>query len=430
MRKLFWSGGLILISLLAFHFYSGEKQEKPIEVTAVQPMAEDTVVVVEEPKAAEILYGISLDRKVVIASTVRPNENLSSILSGYNVSLQEIDQLVRKAKGVFDVRKINAHHNYKLICSEDSIARFMIYETNKVDYVVFDLNDSLDVYTGSKEVNSVESAITGVITSSLYQSMIDGGTSPQLVDYVADIFGWQLDFSRLQPGDRYKIIYQKKLVEDEVAEIGPVLAAEFIHEGNPFYAVRFDQSKGPDYFDEKGQSLRKAFLKYPVKFTRISSRYSGRRFHPVLKRYRSHLGTDYAAPRGTPIRAAGDGVVTEASYHRANGNYVKIRHNATYTTQYLHMSKIAGGIRPGTKVDQGQTIGYVGSTGLANGPHLCYRFWKNGKQVDAMRVELPPSEPIAEDNKISYDSVLMDMIVRLGQLEVDQDIYPVLAVDQ
>ena len=181
------------------------------------------------------------------------------------------------------MRKINAHKNYKLICSEDSIAQFMIYEPNKIDYVVFDLNDSTDVYLGMKEVNTLESTITGTITTSLYEAMIESGASPQLVDYVADIFGWQLDFTRLQVGDEYKIIYQQKLVGDEVAELGPVLGAEFIHEGNPFYAVRFDQGKGPDYFDEKGHSLRKAFLKYPVKFTRISSRYSGKRFHPCTE---------------------------------------------------------------------------------------------------------------------------------------------------
>ena len=305
----------------------------------------------------------------------------------------------------------------------------MIYEPNKIEYVVFDLNDSVSVYTGSKEVNSIESTITGTITTSLYESMIQGGASPQLVDYVADVFGWQLDFTRLQVGDQYKIIFQKQMVGEEVVELGPVIGAEFVHEGNPFYAVRYDQGNGPDYFDEKGHSLRKAFLKYPVKFTRISSRYSGRRFHPVLKRYRSHLGTDYAAPRGTPIRAAGEGIITEARYHRGNGNYVKIRHNATYSTQYLHMSKIAGGIKPGVKVVQGQTIGYVGSTGLANGPHLCYRFWKNGKQVDAMKVELPPSEPIAEDNKNSYDSVMIDMLARLNQMEIGQNDFPVLAGD-
>ena len=428
MRRFFWLAGLILISLLAFHLYSGDQEETPPIKTSFQPIAVDSIAE-EEPREPQTLYGINVDHKVVIERKVRPNENLSTILSEYKIPLQEIDQLARKAKGVFDVRKINAHRSYKLICGTDSVAQFMIYEPNKIDYVVFDLNDSLNVYTGSKEVRSIESTITGTISTSLYESMIGTGSSPVLVDMVADIFGWQLDFTRLQAGDQYKIIYQKKMVEDELAELGPVVAAEFMHEGNPFYAVRFDQGNGPDYFDEKGNSLRKAFLKYPVKFTRISSRYSGRRFHPVLKRYRSHLGTDYAAPRGTPIRAAGDGIVTEAQYHRGNGNYVKIRHNATYTTQYLHMSKIAKGMRPGAKVTQGQTIGYVGSTGLANGPHLCYRFWKNGQQVDAMKVELPPSEPIAEGNKTSYDSVMIDMISRLHKLEIEQGDFPILAGD-
>ncbi|GJM29306.1 MAG: peptidase M24 [Cyclobacteriaceae bacterium] len=429
MRKLFWLAGLVLISLLAFHFYPGEGEEIPMVNTSlieeVQPPPDSTQA--EEATAPAVIYGINLTRRLVIENKVKPNENLSSILSNYQVPFQEIDQLARKAEGVFDVRKINAHRNYKLICTEDSVAQFMIYEPNKIDYVVFDLNDSVNVYKGSKAVDTVETAITGTITTSLYEAMIEDGASPQLVDYVADIFGWQLDFTRLQKGDRYKIIYQQQMVEGELAEVGPVIGAEFIHEENPFYAVRFNQGNGPDYFDEKGHSLRKAFLKYPVKFTRISSRYSGKRFHPVLKRYRSHLGTDYAAPRGTPIRAAGDGIVTEARYHKGNGNYVKIRHNATYTTQYLHMSRIGKGVKSGAKVTQGQTIGYVGSTGLANGPHLCYRFWKNGKQVDAMKVSLPPSEPITMENKTSYDSVMIDMIDRLHQIEAQKDIYPVLA---
>jgi murein DD-endopeptidase MepM/ murein hydrolase activator NlpD len=428
MQKFFWLLGIVVISFLAFHLYSGDKTtETAPEVRLVTPNVDS--VQVEELNEPATLYGINVDQKLVIESKVRPNENLSTILSEYKIPAQEIDQLARKSKGIFDVRKINAHRNYKLICDEDSVARFMIYEPNKIEYVVFDLNDSVSVYTGSKEVNSIESTITGTITTSLYESMIQGGASPQLVDYVADVFGWQLDFTRLQVGDQYKIIFQKQMVGEEVVELGPVIGAEFVHEGNPFYAVRYDQGNGPDYFDEKGHSLRKAFLKYPVKFTRISSRYSGRRFHPVLKRYRSHLGTDYAAPRGTPIRAAGEGIITEARYHRGNGNYVKIRHNATYSTQYLHMSKIAGGIKPGVKVNQGQTIGFVGSTGLANGPHLCYRFWKNGKQVDAMKVELPPSEPIAEGNKTAYDSVMIDMLARLNQMEIGQEDFPVLAGD-
>lgn len=421
---------LALLSVLAFYLYpAGERVEmQAIEIQS-QEIAPKDPDYVEVPARPKTLYGINVDNKVVIEEVVKPNENLSSILSNYEVSAQEIDLLAQKAKGVFDLRKINAHRNYKLICTQDSIALFMIYEPNKIEYVVFDLSDSTNVYMGMKEVSTLESTITGTISTSLYEAMIESGASPQLVDYVADIFGWQLDFTRLQVGDQYKIIYLQKLVEGEVADLGPVLAAEFVHEGNPFYAVRYNQGNGPDYFDEKGRSLRKAFLKYPVKFTRISSRYSGKRFHPVLKRFKSHLGTDYAAPRGTPIRAAGEGIVTEARYHRGNGNYVKIRHNSTYTTQYLHMVRRARGIKPGVKVVQGQTIGYVGSTGLANGNHLCYRFWKNGRQVDPLKVELPPSEPILENHKPAYDSVMMEMIDRLHQIEVDDSMFPVLAGD-
>jgi murein DD-endopeptidase MepM/ murein hydrolase activator NlpD len=428
MRKRFWLLGLLAISFFAFHLYSEDEAENAVVEVMADEVSNDSVSA-EVPSEPETLYGISIDDKVVIEQRVKPNDNLSTILTDYQVSFEEIDQLARQAKGVFDVRKINAHKKYKLICTEDSVAKFMIYEPNKIEYVVFDLNDSINVYTGSKEVSTLETTITGTISTSLYEDMVENGANPQLVDYIADIFGWQLDFGRLQVGDQYKIIYQQKLVEGEVADLGPVLGAEFIHEGSPYYAVRYNQGNGPDYFDEKGHSLRKAFLKYPVKFTRISSRYSGRRYHPVLKRYRSHLGTDYAAPTGTPIRAVGDGIVTDARYHRGNGNFVKIRHNGNYSTQYLHMSRIGKGIKPGTKVVQGQTIGYVGSTGLANGPHLCYRFWKNGRQVDALKVELPPSEPILEDNKSSYDSVMLEMIDRLHQLEISQQEYPRLAGD-
>ena len=428
MRKWFWLIGLALVSLVALHLYSEDEPQLSMVEEMPPPQLPDSLTEPEEV-VPETLYGINIDNKVVIEERVKPNDNLSTILTDYQVSFEEIDQLAREAKGVFDVRKINAHKKYKLICDEDTVAQFMIYEPNKIEYIVFDLNDSIEVYKGTKEITTLETTITGTITTSLYEDMVKSGASPQLVDYVADIFGWQLDFGRLQAGDRYKIIYEQKLVEGELADLGPVKGAEFVHEGNPFYAVRFDQGNGPDYFDEKGHSLRKAFLKYPVKFTRISSRYSGRRFHPVLKRYKSHLGTDYAAPTGTPIRAAGEGIVSEARYHRGNGNYVKIRHNSTYSTQYLHMSRIAKGIKPGKKVTQGQTIGYVGSTGLANGPHLCYRFWKNGRQVDAMKVELPPSEPILEDNKPAYDSVMLEMVDRLHQLEIEQQVFPKLAGD-
>ncbi|HEX6890436.1 MAG TPA: M23 family metallopeptidase, partial [Chryseolinea sp.] len=179
-----------------------------------------------------------------------------------------------------------------------------------------------------------------------------------------------------------------------------------------------DQGEGIDYFDDEGKSLRKALLKYPIEFTRISSRYTMNRFHPVQKRWKAHLGTDFAAPTGTPIRSVGDGIIDEAQYKSNNGNYVKIRHNGTYTTQYLHMSRIAEGVRAGTRVKQGQTIGYVGSTGLATGPHLCYRFWKNGVQVDALRVELPPSQPVKKDQMEAFDKVKQELTKKLDAIQL------------
>ena len=229
-----------------------------------------------------------------------------------------------------------------------------------------------------------------------------------------DIFGWQVDFQRLQKGDKFKLIYEEAQVEGISVGIKQINGIYFEHSGSPYYAFPFDQGEGVDYFDEEGKSLRKALLKYPIEFTRISSRYTMNRFHPVQKRWKAHLGTDFAAPTGTPIRTVGDGVVEEAQYKSNNGNYVKVRHNGTYTTQYLHMSKIAEGVRAGTRIKQGQTIGYVGSTGLATGPHLCYRFWRNGVQVDALRVELPPSQPVKKDYLEEFEKVKQELTKKLG----------------
>jgi murein DD-endopeptidase MepM/ murein hydrolase activator NlpD len=230
------------------------------------------------------------------------------------------------------------------------------------------------------------------------------------------VFGWQVDFQRLQKGDKFKLIFEEMQVEGNPFGIGEILGIYFEHSGNPYYAFPFDQGEGVDYFDEDGNSLRKALLKYPIEFTRISSRYNLSRFHPVAKVFRAHLGTDFAAPTGTPIRTVGDGIVEEAQYKGGNGNYVKVRHNATYSTAYLHMQHIATGMTPGAHVKQGQTIGYVGSTGLATGPHVCYRFWRNGVQVDALRVELPPSLPIRSDMTDAFAKVKNRLMHRLKSI--------------
>jgi murein DD-endopeptidase MepM/ murein hydrolase activator NlpD len=310
-----------------------------------------------------------------------------------------------------------------MFCVQDTSGRenaeIFIYEKDKINYVVYDFRDTLKFYHAQKpiEVRLIEDA--GIIEkgSSFFLSGAAVGMSDRLCEIISDeIYCWTLDFRHVQPGDRFKVLYEAKYLEGEFVGVGDVKAAYFNHLGEDFYAFPFNDTGFDDYFDQDGKNLRKFFLKTPVKNSRISSRYSRNRFHPVQKRWKAHKGTDYAAPRGTPIWSTADGVVEAATYTKYNGNYVKVRHNGTFTTQYLHMSKIAKGVRVGTHVKQGQTIGYVGSTGLATGPHVCYRFWKNSEQVDPFKSKLPPSDPISTNSRASFElfrdslSVLLDSI--------------------
>lgn len=364
-------------------------------------------------------FGIDAEGYNVIKGKILPNQFLADLLLPYDISYPEITKLAQKAKNTFDPRRLVAGKNYTLICQSQGSQRaeFFIYEPDPVNYVVFDIRDTFQIYTGEKPISVRERTASGTITSSLYECLMDQGLSPALAMELSDIYAWSIDFYRIQKGDHFKIIYTEKLVDDQLVGIDEIQAAVFNHYGSDFYAFQFSQEDRADYFDEDGMSLRKAFLQAPLKFSRISSGYSKRRFHPVQKRYKAHLGTDYAAPTGTPIMAVGDGIITEARYKKFNGNYVKVKHNGTYTTQYLHMSKIAPGIKPGVKVKQGQCIGYVGSTGLATGPHVCFRFWKNGVQVDHRREKLPPSEPIKPAYKAAYQQHLDTWKKRLDSIQ-------------
>jgi murein DD-endopeptidase MepM/ murein hydrolase activator NlpD len=361
------------------------------------------------------LHGMVVNNLHVVEDEVKRNQRFTDLLSGYYVSPFVLQQLNLLPRSTYDFRKISAHKKYTLLVEHDSLKtiRALVYEPNPIDYVVFHLRDSLLVEACQRKVDTLERQISGRIESTLSHTIEAMNVSHDLTNKFVDIFAWVVDFQRLQKGDQFKLIYEENLVDEKPIGIGRVLGVYFEHSGNGYYAFHFDQGDGPDYFDERGNSLRKALLKYPIEFSRISSRYSKNRFHPVVKVFRPHLGTDFAAPTGTPIRAVGDGIVEEAQYKTNNGNYVKVRHNGTYTTGYLHMSKIASGIKSGTRVRQGQTIGYVGSTGLATGPHLCYRFWKNGVQVDALKVELPPSQPVKQDQFQSFEQVKENIIKRL-----------------
>lgn len=391
------------------------------------PKVDDKKIVeeiVEVEPEEETLFGININDLDIVEGVVERNQTLSTILGPFNVPYQIIDEIARKSKDIFDVKHIAFDKKYTVLTPRDSShARFFIYEPNKIEYVVFQLDDA-DVYKVAKPMELREREVAGTITRSLYVNMVEQGIGPDLIDQFADLYGWTVDFQRLQQGDKYKVVFNERVVDGQVVGIENIETAYFEHLGQPNYAIPFEQNGQVSFFDQEGNSLKKAFLRDPLKFTRISSRYNLNRFHPVQKRYKPHLGTDYAAPRGTEIRTVGDGTVVEAGYSGGNGNYVKIKHNGTYSTQYLHMSKIGSGITRGARVSQGQVIGYVGSTGLATGPHLCFRFWKHGKQVDWLREEIPPTEPIAEENRMAFDNLMMEKLGQLAQIPYEDNSVP------
>jgi murein DD-endopeptidase MepM/ murein hydrolase activator NlpD len=410
MKKAF-TGFLLAVVVLTLSWFwdapsSGQQSENALALTSYEP---------------SFLYGIPVDDKIIIEEKIKKNQLLGEILHEYNVPAKLVHQLSALPKNVFDVRKVAPDKKYTLICEKDSLLRVtaMVYEPNPIDYVILKFQDSLVVDVCQRDITIVEKGVSGIIRSSLSETIEELGISHELTNKFVDIFGWQVDFQRLHEGDQFKLLYEEIQVEGTPVGIEKINGIYFNHMGSELYAYPFDQGNGLDYFDEEGKSLRKALLKYPIEFTRISSRYTMNRFHPVQKRWKAHLGTDFAAPTGTPIRSVGDGLVEEAQYKSNNGNYVKVRHNATYTTQYLHMSRIASGVKAGTRVKQGQVIGYVGSTGLATGPHLCYRFWKNGVQVDALKVELPPSEPILKEKMEAFLRAIEQTKAKLDQIQTE-----------
>lgn len=367
-----------------------------------------------------IEYGIETDSFTVYKEVIKSNEFLANILLKYNVPYTTIDQLAKASKAIFDVRKIAAGKAYTILSSKDTLkkAQYFIYEPNDIDYVVFDMRDSISIYKGEKEVTTQIKTASGIIKSSLYQTLADVDVSPVLAIEMADVFAWTIDFYRIQKNDWFKVMYEERFVEGESIGIGRVLAANFNHYDKDFLACYFEQDSIGDYFDAEANSLRRAFLKSPLKFGRLTSGFTMKRFHPVQKRNKPHLGTDYAAPTGTPIMSTGDGVVIASAYSKYNGNFVKVKHNSTYTTQYLHMSK--RNAKVGQHVSQGDVIGYVGSTGLATGPHVCYRFWKNGSQSNHLKEDFPPSEPVKPEHMDRFKEELQKFQKVLDKVELEE----------
>lgn len=363
-------------------------------------------------------FGIPVDTLVMYEGVVLPRETLSGILSKYNVGASTIDLLSRRARGIFDLRNIKAGKNFLVLSLNDSLqtARYFIYEESATSFVVFDLGDSIHVYTGEKELERRIRTTSGTIESSLWNAMLAHGDDPRLALTLSDIYAWTIDFFAIQRGDSYRVIYEELFVEGQSIGIGKVLGATFRHYGNEYHAFYFVQDEQGDYFDEQANSLRKAFLKAPLQYSRISSHFSHKRLHPVHRVYRPHHGVDYAAPSGTPVMTIGDGTVTMARYKGANGNMVEIKHNSVHKTQYLHLSKYGKGIREGVRVKQGQVIGYVGSTGTSTGPHLDFRFYENGKPINPLSVKSPPAEPVKEKYKEEYLIQIDSLKVQLQKI--------------
>ena len=356
----------------------------------------------------------------VESGTVRSGQSLSHILSPAGVGPQVLYRIATEQRDVFDVRRMKAGQDWRLFRGPEGAALHFAYLVNRKEYVVFDLGSGGEARRGAFPSETRRGFVEGEVQGSLYQVLEDAGHSTTLALAMAQVYAWTIDFSRIQAGDRFRILYERDWVADEAVGMPRILSAEFVHRGRNFPAYAYDQGDGVDHFDETGASLRKAFLKAPVEFSRISSRFDKKRFHPVLKKVKAHLGTDYAAPHGTPIVAVGDGIVTKASYTKGNGKYVKIRHNGTYTTQYLHMSR--RNVKEGQAVRQGDVIGYVGSTGLATGPHVCFRFWKNGQQVDHLREEFPPSTPIEPDHKAAFGQAVASWMEDMARYDGQSDL--------
>ena len=381
----------------------------------------DDLAIVLEPIIVK-RYGFNFDDFTVQHDTVRYGDSFGELMLNNKVDYPKIAKISQDFRDTFDVRKIRVGKPYVILKSKDTTqqAQVFIYENDAINYTVVDLRDSVVAYKNKKEVKYVEREASGIIETSLSEAILEQGIDYNVTNNLSEIYAWTIDFFRLQKGDKFKVIYKEKYINDSIyAGAEPIEAAYFEHNGKPIYAFAYENDSLKnivDYFDEEANNLRRTFLRAPVKFSRISSRYNlKRRIRYYGYKLRPHKGTDYAAPIGTPIMATADGTVTESTRKGGNGKYVKIRHNGTYSTQYLHMKK--QNVKRGEFVRQGDVIGWVGMTGNTGGPHVCYRFWKNGRQVDPLREELPQAEPLAETLRPDYFEFISPLKEQLDCIE-------------
>lgn len=396
-------------------------------------------IVSEEVVAPTYLYGIDIDGYEIVNDTVRMGETVGGILGRRGVSAVTIDRLDKASKEIFPLRKIRADNAYTTFTrsytdslGEHSTLDYIVYHRNAIDYVVFGfVGDSISVTLGSRPVELIRKRCEASITSSLWGTIMEQDLPYALAAEFEDIYQWTVDFFGIQAGDSFKVVYDEKMIDGQSVGIGRIWGAEFCHSGKQYYAIPFVQDGKLRYWEANGESLRKQFLKAPLKYTRISSKFSKSRFHPVHKIYRPHHGVDYAAPAGTPVHAVADGTVIFRGWDKGGGgNTIKIKHAGNLETGYLHLKNFAKGISVGTRVSQGQLIGYVGSTGASTGPHLDFRIKKNGTPIDPLKMPQEPAEPITEANKSAFETIRDRIVAELdgneivGGIVTEQDIYP------
>jgi murein DD-endopeptidase MepM/ murein hydrolase activator NlpD len=351
-----------------------------------------------------IKYGFAIDTFSMDENTVKNGDVIGNILNENGVDAQIIHNIMADNQHIFKPSNFRVGEKYTLFKSLDGKElEYLVYEPNVYHYFVFNFIDSIGIKKIERPVTKKIKTTSGTIESSIWNAMAQQGSSPELIAKLEDALQWSIDFYHLQKGEKFKIVYESHNIEGKEIGAGLVLAAKYEMEKNTINAIYYSKPAFKGYYDLEGRPLNKGFLRSPLRFSRISSYFNTSRLHPILRRVRPHFGTDYAAPHGTPIMSVGNGVVLEARYSGGNGNYVKIKHDKQHTTQYLHMSRIGPGIRSGAQVQQGQTIGFVGSTGLATGPHVCFRFWKNGQQVNHLRLSFPPPEPLPKEEISSFN---------------------------
>lgn len=406
------TGILSLSILLIAACNSGYKNNNNDEV-----QIDTTAIIIKEPEV-EKSFGIVKDSFTIIKDVVKPNQTLSVILGKYNVAYKDIDELVQNSKEKFDVRSIKSGNHFYIFQTKDSLPRtqYFVYQINKAEYIRYEFADSVLVAREELEVRIDTVRSVGIIESSLWMSMKSAGIDPNLALELSDIYAWTIDFYGLQKGDRFVAVYEKKFIDTNYIGLGKIIACRFENNGHSYYGYRFTQDSLEDVFDEEGGSLRRAFLKGPLRFKRISSGYSNNRLHPVLKIRRPHHGVDYAAATGTPIHTIGDGRVIFIGKKGGYGKRIEIKHNGIYTSGYAHMSRFAKGLKKGDFVKQGQIIGYVGQTGLATGPHLDFRVYKNSKAINPLKMKSPPAVPIKKEYMQQYKK-LMDKYSELLEFE-------------